>query len=143
MVTRHRLIRLAAGLSAVVLAGAACDSSTPLPRQPKTASKIPHHPDFKVLSRASNQYARTDFFTTTISSKASYQQVKDFYLRELGPQGWKLGKEEPLTYDGYGANARQFAMVREHETVTIGYAGENRPRFGNENFYIWHTVKKF
>jgi len=138
--TRLRLIRLAL-LYGVGILGAACDPSPKEPPAPKPTSRIPHHPSFTLIYRRSNSSRASVLYTDAFASKASYEDVKEFYVRVLGPQGWKLTKEKPITVDGYGTNAREFEMVREHETLTVGYSGENRRRFSNENYYLWHWVK--
>ena len=100
---RRRLFALGL-LAATPVLAAGCGPDKNWVRKPP--STIPFHPQFQVLSTHKSEHRSADIISHKIRSKASFADVKAFYLRELGPLGFKVTKEGPLTYDGYGAGAR-------------------------------------
>ena len=137
---RRRIVAMTLVAAAAVFAGG-CGPDKNWVRKPP--SKIPFHPEFQVMSTHKNEHRAADIISYNIRSKASFAEVKAFYLRELGPQGFKLTKEEALTHDGSGRGARQMVMDTDHERVRIIYNGVgSRFEVPEGNYYMHQYVKK-
>jgi hypothetical protein len=85
---RLKLIMLLAGLLA-----AACEP--PAERQRvnelrKVASETPVYPGFEKLAVVEGMKSNVAVVNTRYASGAAFEEVKEFYMRELIPRGWEL-----------------------------------------------------
>jgi hypothetical protein len=104
-------------------------------------SEVPNYSDFNQVG--SNSIVKTD--TVMISnyyvSKASYEEVRQFYLDRLPQKGWKLAEEAPLSSWGEDYGAKQLVFLKAEFMIAIQYEGTRATTVGR-NFalsYAWDT----
>jgi len=68
------------------------------------------------------------FVSKSFRSKASYDEVKRFYVEHLTQEGWQLVEERNLKDWDRDLGGRELGFRRGDYEVTIEYAGEKAKR---------------
>ena len=103
--------------------------------------EVPNYSNFNQVGNNEIVTADSVMITNYYVSKASYEDVREFYLDRLSQKGWTLAEEKPLLVWGTDYGVKKLVFLKGEFMIAIQYEGTRATSVGR-NFalsYAWDS----
>ena len=91
---------------------------------------VPVHPSKVEVNTDDYSYESNASITRKYKSDTSYEEVKKFYLAQLGKQGWQLIEERELKDKGRFKGEQVLHFTRGEFLLSVQFAGQRKETLG-------------
>ncbi len=88
-------------------------------------STLPLYPGMVEVDSSTISGFGKAFISKSFRSRASYEDVKRFYVERMTQDGWRLARERRMKNWGNDLGGREIEFRRDNYQITIEYASES------------------